>query len=227
MSSPADSTTRVDVARLLAGLRSQDSGRPRVTWYGADGERVELSARVLENWVAKTANLLVEELDVEVGDPVLLALPAHWRTVAWRLALGAVGAEPVEQDDDARVAVVADGADPAASAGAEQVVVQALGALALRASSVPARALDAAAVVAGFGDALPFVPDAPGLEVAAPAAPGARVLVDVRELGDATALDAVLSALVGGGSAVLLGPGAPDADRVAAQEGTTAVSGRA
>ena len=50
-------------------------------------ERVELSARVLENWVAKTANLLVEELDVEVGDPVLLALPAHWRTVAWRLAL--------------------------------------------------------------------------------------------------------------------------------------------
>lgn len=227
MSSPADSTTRVDVARLLAGLRSQDSGRPRVTWYGADGERVELSARVLENWVAKTANLLVEELDVEVGDPVLLALPAHWRTVAWRLALGAVGAEPVEQDDDARVAVVADGADPAASEGAEQVVVQALGALALRASSVPAGALDAAAVVAGFGDALPFVLDAPGLEVADPAAPGARVLVDVRELGDAAALDAVLSALAGGGSAVLLGPGAPDADRVAAQEGATAVSGRA
>ncbi|MBC3762869.1 TIGR03089 family protein [Quadrisphaera sp. RL12-1S] len=215
MSSPTD---RVDVARLLARLRAQDSGRPRVTWYGADGERVELSARVLENWVAKTANLLVEELDVETGDGVVLALPAHWRTVAWRLALGAVGAEPVEDDDDARVAVVADGAP--APAGAEHVVVQALGALALRATSVPAGALDAAAVVAGFGDAFPFVPDAPGLVVATAAAPGARVLVDVREVGDAAALDAVLAALAGGGSAVLLGPGAPDAERVAAQEGT-------
>nr|WP_255480424.1 TIGR03089 family protein [Quadrisphaera sp. RL12-1S] len=199
-------------------MRAQDSGRPRVTWYGADGERVELSARVLENWVAKTANLLVEELDVETGDGVVLALPAHWRTVAWRLALGAVGAEPVEDDDDARVAVVADGAP--APAGAEHVVVQALGALALRATSVPAGALDAAAVVAGFGDAFPFVPDAPGLVVATAAAPGARVLVDVREVGDAAALDAVLAALAGGGSAVLLGPGAPDAERVAAQEGT-------
>ncbi|TNM68736.1 TIGR03089 family protein [Streptomyces sp. NP160] len=215
MSSPS---ARVDVTRLLDRLRAQDSGRPRVTWYGADGERVELSARVLENWVAKTANLLVEELDVETGDGVLLALPAHWRTVAWRLALGAVGAELVEDDDDARVAVVADGAP--APTGAEQVVVQALGALALRATSVPAGALDAAAVVAGFGDALPFVPDAPGLQVSAAASPGARVLVDVREVGDAAALDAVLSALAGGGSAVLLGPGAPDADRIAAQEGT-------
>lgn len=210
---------RVDVVRLLDRLRAQDPGRPRVTWYAADGERVELSARVLENWVAKTANLLVEELDVETGDRVLLALPAHWRTVAWRLALGAVGAEPAEDgDDDARVAVVADGAPE--PAGAEHVVVQALGALALRATSVPAGALDAAAVVAGFGDALPHVPDAPGLRVAAPAAPGARVLVDVREVGDDAALAAVLSALAGGGSAVLLGPGAPDADRVAAQEGT-------
>ncbi|WP_146211188.1 TIGR03089 family protein [Quadrisphaera granulorum] len=215
MSSPS---TRVDVPKLLASLRAQDSGRPRVTWYGADGERVELSARVLENWVAKTANLLVEELDVEVGDTALLALPAHWRTVAWRLALATVGAQLVDEDDDGvRVAVIPDGT-PAPS-GAEHVVVQALGALALRASSVPAGALDAAAVVAGFGDALPYVPDAPGLEVPPAQAPGARVLVDVREVGDATALDAVLSALAGGGSAVLLGPGAPGAERVAAQEG--------
>ncbi|MGQ7295024.1 TIGR03089 family protein [Quadrisphaera sp. KR29] len=212
---------RVDVPRLLARLRAQDSGRPRVTWYGADGERVELSARVLENWVAKTANLLVEELDVEVGDAVRLDLPAHWRTVAWRLALGAVGAELADDDDgDPRVAVVADGAP--VPADAEQVVVQALGALALRAASVPAGALDAAAVVAGFGDALPHVPGAPGLVVGASGEPGARVLVDVPPVGDAAALDAVLAALAGGGSAVLLGPGAPAAERVAAQEGTTA-----
>ena len=44
-----------------------DPGRPRLTWYGPDGERVELSAKVLDNWVAKTANLLVDELDAGPG----------------------------------------------------------------------------------------------------------------------------------------------------------------
>ena len=37
--------------------------RPAPPWYGDDGERVELSGPVLAQWVTKTANLLVEELD--------------------------------------------------------------------------------------------------------------------------------------------------------------------
>jgi len=224
------SSDRVAVPQLLARLRRQDSGRPRVTWYGADGERVELSARVLENWVAKTANLLVEELEVEVGDAVRLDLPAHWRTVAWRLAVAAVGGELTGPDGGAApdVLVVADGSphlDGATSgtgAGVPRhLVVQALGALAFRAQVVPPGALDAAAVVAGYGDELPAVVGAPGLFV--PAAPSdARVLVDARSGDDdGAALDAVLAALAGGGSAVLLGPGSPDPERVAAQEGTT------
>lgn len=222
------SSDRVAVPQLLARLRRQDSGRPRVTWYGADGERVELSARVLENWVAKTANLLVEELEVEVGDAVRLDLPAHWRTVAWRLAVAAVGGELAAQDGGAApdVLVVADGSPGLAGATSgtgtgvpRHLVVQALGALAFRAQVVPPGALDAAAVVAGYGDELPAVVGAPGLVVTGPPS-DARVLVDARSGDDDAALDAVLAALAGGGSAVLLGPGSPDPERVAAQEGT-------
>jgi len=222
------SSDRVAVPQLLARLRRQDSGRPRVTWYGADGERVELSARVLENWVAKTANLLVEELEVEVGDAVRLDLPAHWRTVVWRLAVAAVGGELVGPEGGAApdVLVVADGSphlDGATSgtgAGVPRhLVVQALGALAFRAQVVPPGALDAAAVVAGHGDEPPAVVGAPGLFVPGPLR-DARVLVDARSGDDDAALAAVLAALAGGGSAVLLGPGSPDAERVAAQEGT-------
>lgn len=225
------SSDRVAVPQLLARLRRQDSGRPRVTWYGADGERVELSARVLENWVAKTANLLVDELEVEVGDAVRLDLPAHWRTVAWRLAVAAVGGELVGADSGAApdVLVVADGspglADATSGTGAgvpRHLVVQALGALAFRAQVVPPGALDAAAVVAGYGDELPAVVGAPGVVVAGPLS-DARVLVDARSGDDDAALDAVLAALAGGGSAVLLGPGSPDPERVAAQEGTAPV----
>ena len=46
---------------LLAQLTAEP-GRPRLTWY-APAERVELSGHVLDNWVTKTANLLVEEYD--------------------------------------------------------------------------------------------------------------------------------------------------------------------
>src|SRR3954470_6954969 len=69
-----------------------DPGRPRVTWYGSDGERVELSARTLENWVAKTANLLVEDFDAGPGSRICLRLPAHWRAVPWLLAVWSDGA---------------------------------------------------------------------------------------------------------------------------------------
>lgn len=73
-------------------LRSNDATSPRLTWYGPGGERVELSGRVLDNWVAKTANFLVDELDAGTGSTVLLDLPAHWRGVCWALAGWSTGA---------------------------------------------------------------------------------------------------------------------------------------
>jgi uncharacterized protein (TIGR03089 family) len=74
--------------------------RPLVTWYhGALGLRVELSRATFGNWVAKTANLLVEELGLEPGDRVALLLPSHWLGPAllaacWRAGLCAVPAGP-------------------------------------------------------------------------------------------------------------------------------------
>src|SRR5690242_12812913 len=79
----------------MLDLISMDPGRPRVTWYGPDHERVEFSAKTLNNWVSKTANLLVDELDAGPGSRIGIALPGHWRTVVWLLAGWSVGAHTV------------------------------------------------------------------------------------------------------------------------------------
>lgn len=71
-------TPEQQFSRLLA----RDPGRPFVTYYDeASGERSELSAKSLANWVAKTHHLLGDELGLGVGDTALLALPAHWISV--------------------------------------------------------------------------------------------------------------------------------------------------
>lgn len=84
--------------QLLHALRSNNPTSPRLTWYGPDSERVEFSGRVLENWVAKTANYLVDELDAEPGTVIALDLPLHWRSLVWMLATWAVGATAVTAD---------------------------------------------------------------------------------------------------------------------------------
>ena len=86
--------TRPDA--LLARVQRSDAARPRITCYDdtdgpTRGERIELSARVLSNWVAKAANALQEDYDIEPGSVVLLSLPPHWRTAYWALAVWSVG----------------------------------------------------------------------------------------------------------------------------------------
>jgi uncharacterized protein (TIGR03089 family) len=70
---------------------------PLLTYYDlATGERTELSGVSVANWVDKTSNLLVDELGVEQGEAVELALaesnPGHWVTMVWQLACWQVGA---------------------------------------------------------------------------------------------------------------------------------------
>ncbi len=146
------------VAALLTRLRA-DPGRPRVTWYSED-ERVELSGHVLDNWVSKTTNLLVEELDVGPGSTVLVDLPCHWRAVVWWLAVlrsGACLTVASAPDDSPDVVVTT---EPAAWPGAPELVVVTLPALARRAAvTLPAGAIDAAAAVMTYGDALGPVRD--------------------------------------------------------------------
>src|SRR6478609_4494665 len=91
------STPPATPATLLRRLVASDPGRPRVTVYDdtdspTRGERIELSARVLANWVAKAANLLRDDLDAGPGSVVLLDLPPHWRTLYWAFAAWSVGA---------------------------------------------------------------------------------------------------------------------------------------
>lgn len=206
-----------DVASLLARLAA-DGGRPRLTWYGDDGERVELSGAVLANWVSKTVNLLVEEFDAAPGTDVVVDLPVHWRTAVWALAAWRTGAtvalpdaEPAQPD-----VVVTDTPDRWAGAGSDLVVVS-LPALARRYDGdLPSGAMDAASAVMTYGDAIGWVPqvdpDRDALVTAAGAVGhkdlvpepgnGARVLVDGRG-SVADVLRDLLGIWAGGGSAVL------------------------
>lgn len=81
--------TPATLAQALAKL----SERPTPALIWRDGhERVELSGRVLVNWVEKTASLLVDELDVESGQLVTVSRHHHWRLVVLTLAALRVGA---------------------------------------------------------------------------------------------------------------------------------------
>jgi uncharacterized protein (TIGR03089 family) len=79
-----------------------DPTRPLLTWYDdATGERTELSGATLDNWVAKTANLLVDGCGSGTGDRAAVLLPPHWQTAAvllgcWAAGLSVVAAGPAE-----------------------------------------------------------------------------------------------------------------------------------
>jgi uncharacterized protein (TIGR03089 family) len=91
---------------LLRGAPAQ----PLITHYDdATGTRVELSVATMRNWAAKTANWLVDELDVTPGDRVAVLLPAHWQTAAALLGAWWCGAEVVTSGPSA-VAFVPPGA---------------------------------------------------------------------------------------------------------------------
>jgi uncharacterized protein (TIGR03089 family) len=169
------------VPELLRALVAADPGRPRVTWYGADGERVELSARTLENWVAKSANLLIEEFDAGPGTRVGVRLPPHWRTVTWLLASWTVGActvvtpgpsssasgvQPAARPGPRLDVVVTTEPGAALAAGADPAAVVAVALPALATSfgaGLPAGTVDGAAEVRLRGDVLgPVVRPAPG-----------------------------------------------------------------
>ncbi|HEU5267352.1 MAG TPA: TIGR03089 family protein [Jatrophihabitans sp.] len=101
--------------RQFADLLRADPARPFVTYYDeASGERSELSAKSLANWVAKTHHLLGDELGLGVGDTALLALPAHWISVPIVLGCLTAGLE-LTTSGDADVAFVSE--DTASAAG--------------------------------------------------------------------------------------------------------------
>jgi len=74
--------------------------KPFLTWYDdARDQRVELSFKTFDNWVAKVANLLVDELGAGPGDRVAAVLVDHWQTAVvlaacWRAGAGVVAVDP-------------------------------------------------------------------------------------------------------------------------------------
>jgi uncharacterized protein (TIGR03089 family) len=81
---------------------AQDPARPFLTHYDdATGERVELSFATTDNWVAKTANLIVDDLCAQPGERIALWLPTHWQTVVWYLACWSTGTLAVPKGDPA------------------------------------------------------------------------------------------------------------------------------
>lgn len=91
----------MDVLERWSAAQPGGSGRPFVTYYDlTSGERTELSGTTTLNWVAKTANLLVDELDAEPGIRIAVALPTHWLRPVWILATWAVGGTIVDSDAD-------------------------------------------------------------------------------------------------------------------------------
>jgi len=146
---------------LAAALRNDPNG-PLLTYYDdATGERVELSAVTLDNWVAKTANMLVDGSGLSTGDPVGVVLPAHWQTAAVLLGALAAGAA-VRTGGDGPVDAAFTSAEnlPAARAlRPAETYLLGFAPLGMPARDVPPGTADYVVEVRAFGDR--FVPAAP------------------------------------------------------------------
>ncbi len=77
--------------QLLAELLRADPAGPRLTVYDESTDsRLDFSALTLDNWAAKVANMLYEELDLEPAATITIDLPAGWQAAV--IALGALAA---------------------------------------------------------------------------------------------------------------------------------------
>ncbi|HWS33703.1 MAG TPA: TIGR03089 family protein, partial [Actinoplanes sp.] len=80
------------IPQVFTAAIRHDPAAPLLTWYDdATGDRTELSGITLDNWVQKTANLLVDGIGLGHGDAVALLLPPHWQTAALLLGVAAAG----------------------------------------------------------------------------------------------------------------------------------------
>jgi uncharacterized protein (TIGR03089 family) len=156
------STGHPTVVHAFTSTIAARADQPLITFYDdASGERAELSGATLANWVAKTANLLVDGLGAGVGDRAYVRLPPHWQTAAVLLGCWVAGLT-VDLADDARatVAFVAPPADPLPRA--DEVYALALAPLGLPfRPGPPAGTQDFIVEMRPYGDRLPAVATTP------------------------------------------------------------------
>ncbi|MEZ0065251.1 uncharacterized protein (TIGR03089 family) [Streptacidiphilus sp. MAP12-20] len=195
-------------ADLLRSLLEVDPARPLITYYDdATGERVELSVKTFDNWVAKTANLLQDELAAAPDDRAALLLPAHWQTAIWLFACWSVGVLACPGGDPAKAQLVVSGPDSleeALACDGERVAL-ALRPLGGRFPQLPAGFVDYAVEVPAQGDRFvpyaPVDPERPALEIDGEQLSGSHTVAlaveHARQLGIG-AEDRVLSTLTYG-----------------------------
>lgn len=113
---------------LLRTILSSDPATPRLTVYNeSTGARLDFSAQTLDNWAAKVANMLREELDLEQGSLISLDLPASWQCVAIVLGAMAAGIDvefcPIEQAQGAVAFIDSERIDAAPTFSGDVVLV--------------------------------------------------------------------------------------------------------
>lgn len=101
--------------RSLGALLAQQARglghQPFLTYYDdRSGERTELSYATFDNWVSKTANLLVEEVGAAPGSTLSVGVADHWVGAVFVAAAWKVGAViHMGVDDECDVVAVAEG----------------------------------------------------------------------------------------------------------------------
>lgn len=221
-------------------LGSRDPAQPLLTLHDGPA-RVELSGGTVGNWVAKTANLLVDGYGSP--DRVGLLLGLHWQPVCLLLGAAATGATVVvaatpSQLAGCRLAFTApETAVAALDAGVEEVFAVSGHPMGAALGAVPAGALDAALEIPAYGDrfvgpaveVVRFEVDGRPLVAGAAAGPAPALTGSDRVLtcqGLVDGLDVLLAALGAGASLVLVPtPRTVDLDRVADSERVTATAG--
>ncbi|WP_432946583.1 TIGR03089 family protein [Kribbella sp. CA-253562] len=195
---------------LFAAAVRRDGASPFLTYYDdVTGERIELSAVTTANWVAKTANLLVDEYELEPGETVAIGLPPHWLGVVWALATWSAGASVTTGEGDLAIT----GPDFRVR-GRRESIASALLPLGGRfRDPVPEGVHDYGAEVYNHPDLfVPFNPPTPGspaydgrthAEVIAAATPIPERILVTRDLVDPVGLGLLVGVISGGGSIVL------------------------
>jgi len=227
---------------LFDRLLRTDPTVPLLTFYDdSTGERAELSAKSLGNWVAKTHFLLLDGLGLAVGEQAAVRLPVHWLAAPILLGSWFAGLEVLSAPTGPVAVGFADAAGLAELVADELYAVSQLSMA--RPDVPPPGAEDFTSAVRPMPDAWPGVraqagPADPGLDGASRAelvaaglaaadrlglAAGGRLLWTGAGTGPADWISWLLAPLAVGGSVVLVRN--PDPDRYqqrAASERVTA-----
>ncbi|HEV8424502.1 MAG TPA: TIGR03089 family protein [Actinomycetes bacterium] len=215
--------------------------KPFITWY-ADrrDERVELSFKTFGNWVAKTANLLVDELGVMPGDPVGAVPVDHWQVpvvlaACWRAGARVVALDPHPDPDPSPppglvAAFVGEeqlASIGAALAGTDGTMVVALTADLLgRSQHDLGKALNFTRVVPSMGDVFIGGRDPDGEALTVAAGPGRRA-GGADGPGSGPAEAATMAELLGRATALAARAGLTDGDRMLSALPLLSVAGAA